>query len=313
MSMKLKNYFVFAVLLLCPLLANAALVVTEQPKITGSKAVVTLAMKNTFTEQIESARAAVFLLDEQGKMVGQSTKWVVGGGPNKPALTAGGTNVFHFVVQSEKPFTTTNLAAKVTFIRKSCCVRRRQTRRRGQASHGDAGSQVESCPRSRRHRPGTSTLGWVHGLSRLFTVLRAVLWAKLDLPDCQVAMGQPRVAFATRRDQNKRIFRVSTDLWDSRSWIGYGLQPRQAVRAVLIVDQMGTPGSLGTYGFLTPPYGLPYGLELKNNPRLCTSLRVYASNTPQEAAILILGALPHKCGVPAASLSAPVDTAAAIA
>src|SRR6266705_3942797 len=45
------------------------------------------------------------------------------------------------------------------------------------------------------------------------------------------------------------------------------------------------PGSLGTYGFLTPPYGLPYGLELKNNPRLCTSLRVYASNTPQEAAI----------------------------
>src|SRR6266566_1096527 len=44
------------------------------------------------------------------------------------------------------------------------------------------------------------------------------------------------------------------------------------------------PGSLGTYGFLTPPYGLSYGLELKNNPRLCTSLRVYASNTPQEAA-----------------------------
>src|SRR6266568_500809 len=43
------------------------------------------------------------------------------------------------------------------------------------------------------------------------------------------------------------------------------------------------PGSLGTYGFLTTPYGLPYGLELKNNPRLCTSLGVYASNTPQEA------------------------------
>src|SRR5437667_5592279 len=64
------------------------------------------------------------------------------------------------------------------------------------------------------------------------------------------------------------------------------------------------PGSLGTYGFLTPPYGLPYGLELKNNPRLCTSLRVYASNTPQEAATLILGALPHKCGV-RASLGTP--------
>src|SRR2546426_3549917 len=65
------------------------------------------------------------------------------------------------------------------------------------------------------------------------------------------------------------------------------------------------PGSLGTYGFLTPPYGLPYGLELKNNPRLCTSLRVYASNTPQEAAILILGALPHKCGSEASKRELP--------
>src|SRR2546427_659752 len=63
--------------------ANAALVVTvDQPKISGSKAVVTLTMKNTLTEQIESARAAVFLLDEQGKMVVQSTKWVIGSGPN---------------------------------------------------------------------------------------------------------------------------------------------------------------------------------------------------------------------------------------
>jgi len=36
----------------------------------------------------------------------------------------------------------------------------------------------------------------------------------------------------------------------------------------------------------------------------CASLRVYASNTPQEAAILIWGALPHKCAVPA-SLGTP--------
>jgi len=50
------------------------------------------------------------------------------------------------------------------------------------------------------------------------------------------------------------------------------------------------PGSLGTYGFLTPPYGLPYGLELKNNPRLCTSLRVYGSNTPQEGVLCLLSA-----------------------
>src|SRR6266700_2974651 len=42
--------------------------------------------------------------------------------------------------------------------------------------------------------------------------------------------------------------------------------------------------------FLTPPYGLPYGLELKNNPRLCTSLRVYGSNTPQEGVLCLLSA-----------------------
>src|SRR5881396_1399213 len=86
--------------------------------------------------------------------------------------------------------------------------------------------------------------------------------------------------------------------------------PRKTKRSSLRNEQFSlwplrsAPGSLGTYGFLMPPYGLPYGLELKNNPRLCTSLRVYASNTPQEAAILILGALPHKCGVPA-SLGTP--------
>ena len=74
--------------------------------------------------------------------------------------------------------------------------------------------------------------------------------------------------FITRMDKCSRARAQQFSLWPLRS----------------------APGSLGTYGFLTPPYGLPYGLELKNNPRLCTSLRVYASNTPQEAAILILGA-----------------------
>src|SRR5436309_15122843 len=69
------------------------------------------------------------------------------------------------------------------------------------------------------------------------------------------------------------------------------------------------PGSLGTYGFLTPPYGLPCGLELKNNPRLCTSLRVYGSNTPQEAAILIYAAARRQsenCRAPKAKMTIAV-------
>jgi hypothetical protein len=86
-------------------------------KITGQKAVVPLAIQNGFAEKIESARAVCFLLDEQGKMVGQSTQWVIGGSKDKSPLAAGATNAFNFVVAAAKPFTRTNLTAKVSFSR----------------------------------------------------------------------------------------------------------------------------------------------------------------------------------------------------
>lgn len=77
-----------------------------------------MAMRNGFSEKIESARAVVFLLDEQGKTVGQpTTRWVIGGSMDRPGLAAGATNAFHFVIASDKPFATTNLTAKVTFSR----------------------------------------------------------------------------------------------------------------------------------------------------------------------------------------------------
>ncbi len=105
-------------LLLGTTLAQAQLAVTvSPPKMTGQKAIVPLAMKNGFSEKIESARAVVFLLDEQGKMVGQGTRWVIGGSQDKPGLAAGATNAFHLVIANDKPFTTTNLTAKVTFSR----------------------------------------------------------------------------------------------------------------------------------------------------------------------------------------------------
>jgi len=105
-------------LLLGTTLAHAQLAVTvAPPKVVGQKAVVPLAMRNGFSEQIDSARAVVFLLDEQGKMVGQGTRWVIGGSQDQPSLAAGATNAFHFVIASDKPFTTTNLTAKVTFSR----------------------------------------------------------------------------------------------------------------------------------------------------------------------------------------------------
>ncbi len=105
-------------LLLTAATSRAQLSVTVWPvKVAASKAVVPLAMKNNFTETIESARAVCFLLNEQGKVIGQSTKWVIGGTKDVPGLAAGATNAFYFVIASGKPFTMTNLTAKVSFTR----------------------------------------------------------------------------------------------------------------------------------------------------------------------------------------------------
>jgi len=113
--MKIKLLFLLFGMLLA---ARADLIVNvATPNTVGQKAVVKLNLKNTFPEKIESARASVFLLDEKGKMVGQSTKWVIGGTKNQASLAPGATNSFFFVITSEKPFATTNLATKVNFNR----------------------------------------------------------------------------------------------------------------------------------------------------------------------------------------------------
>ena len=39
------------------------------------------------------------------------------GNQDKPGLAAGATNAYQFVIASDKPFTTTNLSAKVNFSR----------------------------------------------------------------------------------------------------------------------------------------------------------------------------------------------------
>ena len=100
------------------LTAQAQLAVTvSPPKVTGQKVVVPLAMTNNLAEPVASARAVCFLLDEQGKMVGQSTKWVIGGSKDRPALPAKSGTTYNFVITSSQPFVTTNLTAKVSFSR----------------------------------------------------------------------------------------------------------------------------------------------------------------------------------------------------
>jgi hypothetical protein len=117
--------FALAALQICPLAASAQLAVTVGPaKITASKAVVKLDMKNNFAEKVESAKAVCFLTDEQGKVVGQSSKWVIGGAKDRPALEPGKETEFNFVIPiaesnscKSEQFVSTNLTAKVTFSR----------------------------------------------------------------------------------------------------------------------------------------------------------------------------------------------------
>jgi hypothetical protein len=104
------------IVLICAANAWGQLAVTvSQPKVTGQKAVVQLAMKNELTNEIQSARAICLLLDEQGKMVGQSTKWVIG--QNKKNLKPSGEAKFNFVITSPQPLVSSNLTAKVIFSR----------------------------------------------------------------------------------------------------------------------------------------------------------------------------------------------------
>ena len=112
----MKIAILSCLLLVYALVASAQLVVTvSPPKVVGQKAVVQLAMKNNLAAKVESARAMCFLLDEQGQMIGQSSKWVIG--QNKTGLDPKGEATFNFVITSPQPFTTTNLTAKITFSR----------------------------------------------------------------------------------------------------------------------------------------------------------------------------------------------------
>ena len=82
----------------------------DEPRSTGSKAIVKLTMKNTYTNAVESARAVVFLVDEKGKVVGQRAEWVIGGTREKPGLAAGGTAVFNLVITADQPVKTTRVS-----------------------------------------------------------------------------------------------------------------------------------------------------------------------------------------------------------
>lgn len=108
----------FSLALFLPMLATAQLIVTVlPPKVIAQKTVVELQMTNDLPHTIESARAICFLLDDQGKMVGQASHWVVGGTKDRPLLLPKNGTTFSFVITTPQPLMATNLTARVAFTR----------------------------------------------------------------------------------------------------------------------------------------------------------------------------------------------------
>jgi hypothetical protein len=90
--------------------AHASLSVKmDDPKITGNKAVIKLTMQNTYGTTVESARVAVFLKDEKGKVIGQKAEWVIGGSKDKPALAPNTGAEYFLMVPADKPFQKTDV------------------------------------------------------------------------------------------------------------------------------------------------------------------------------------------------------------
>ena len=105
-----KAFLVIAAFLAGSFAAQAELTVSVgQSNNTPASAIIPLKVKNTFKEKITSARASVFLLNDEGKVVGQSTKWIIGGTKEAPPLAPNASTTYNFVIHTDKPFTKTKV------------------------------------------------------------------------------------------------------------------------------------------------------------------------------------------------------------
>jgi hypothetical protein len=111
----MNKFLIISFSFLCLVVRGQLAVKVSSPKVTGQKAIVELSFKNELTNEVRSARATCVLLDAQGKMVGQSTKWVIG--QNKKILEPNGEAKFNFVLTSPHPLVSSNLTTKVIFSR----------------------------------------------------------------------------------------------------------------------------------------------------------------------------------------------------
>ena len=90
--------------------SQAALIVkVNEPEAFTKKTILKLELQNTFAQEIQSVKAVVFAMDDKGAVVGQATRWIVGGTKDNPPLAPSSKTTFNFVIPIEKPFTKTKL------------------------------------------------------------------------------------------------------------------------------------------------------------------------------------------------------------
>jgi len=100
------------------LAAQAQLAVTVSPvKIAGQRVIVPLAITNNLPQSVESVRVMCAVMNEQGKLVGQTAQWVVGGAPAGAALPSKAGTTYNFIVTSPQPLVGTNLSPKIVVSR----------------------------------------------------------------------------------------------------------------------------------------------------------------------------------------------------
>jgi hypothetical protein len=105
-----KIVIVVTLLLVISATAFGALTIKmSTPTTMGGKSIVKLQVHNTYSQSVQAIRAGLLLMDDQGKVVGHDTKWIVGGPKVNHPLVPDATTSYNFIVDSDKPFIKTQL------------------------------------------------------------------------------------------------------------------------------------------------------------------------------------------------------------
>ena len=126
MNMNLKKLLSGLLFIVSTLCANAQVEIRlTETKQVGQKALVKMELNNGYSQALKGARVSVFMMDEEGKVVGQKAQWIVGGDDatktdsQNSALESGKKNEYAVAVntlrgqtEDEEPF-----KARITFSR----------------------------------------------------------------------------------------------------------------------------------------------------------------------------------------------------